>query len=105
VARLTKQIVIMMTETRGSWIKETALDYGLSEAEIARDSIELGSALLDAHYRERGITKLSPAQRKAHKTKVEADRRRRSGSSMRRAKSRTVAREKAPQAQFVAPAV
>jgi hypothetical protein len=56
VARFTEQIVILTTPTRAAWIKEMKRKYGVSEAQVARDCIELGSDLLEAHYAKLGIT-------------------------------------------------
>jgi len=53
--RYTVQIVIMTTPGQGEWIKERAQRYGVSEAQIARDTIALGQDKLAAHYAKVGI--------------------------------------------------
>lgn len=55
VARYTKQVVILTTPERGAWIKEQKKRYGVSEAQVARDCIELGAELLAQHYALLGI--------------------------------------------------
>lgn len=49
------QIVIMMEQEPGQWVKDQAVLYGVSEAQIARDAIELGRDKLAAHYAKLGI--------------------------------------------------
>jgi hypothetical protein len=86
VARFTEQIVILTTPERASWIKEMKRKYGVSEAQVARDCIELGSESLEAHYAKLGIKHPSePVKRAPRRARV----------------SHTGA---APAAQFVAPA-
>lgn len=55
VARWTEQVVILTTEERKAWLKEMKALYGVSEAQVARDCIELGSELLAKHYAKLGI--------------------------------------------------
>lgn len=55
VARWTEQVVILTTEERKTWLKEMKALYGVSEAQVARDCIELGSELLAKHYAKLGI--------------------------------------------------
>lgn len=50
-ARYTDQIVILTTPERGAWVKAMAEQYGVSQAQVARDCIELGSELLAEAYR------------------------------------------------------
>lgn len=85
IARFTAQIVILTTPDRAAWIKEMKDKYGVSEAQIARDCIELGSDLLEAHYAKLGVKHPGkPAKRLPRQARV----------------SHTGA---APAAQFVAP--
>jgi hypothetical protein len=71
-ARYTKQIVILTTPERGQWIKEMKRKYGLSEAQIARDCIELGAELLAGRYTQLGIKrpKSVPRQRQVRVSRV-----------------------------------
>lgn len=81
--RYVVQIVIMTTEEQGAWIKERAQRYGVSEARIARDTIELGQDLLAAHYGKIGVRPLGLPER---------------ASSKRNARRKSI-----PEAQFTAP--
>lgn len=53
----TVQIVIMMTEEQGLWVKEQAEMYGVSQARIGRDTLELGRKYLAEHYKKIGVRK------------------------------------------------
>ena len=85
VRRYTKQIVILTTEDRGAWIKKMKRHYGVSEAQIARDCIELGAPLLAERYRQLGIER--PKESKSRPVRM----------------SRVSQSGAAPAAQFVAP--
>lgn len=54
-ARFTEQIVILTTPERAAWIKERAEHYGVSQAQIARDCIEMGAEALVVEYKRRGL--------------------------------------------------
>lgn len=92
IARYTHQVVILVEPHRGQWIKDMKAEYGVSEAQVARDCIELGSELLAKHYAKLGVRhpgrQADPvvARRTARKRKIDAG-----GSTT-------------PQAEFLAPA-
>lgn len=66
-ARYTDQIVILTTPERGAWVKAMAEEWGVSQAQVARDCIELGAERLAAAY-EAGASMGVPAMKSATKS-------------------------------------
>lgn len=64
-ATFTKQMCVLTTEDRGAWIREMAKLWGVSQAQVARDCVELGAGRLEALYTRQGRSRKTDRPAKA----------------------------------------